>query len=145
MLHFTIQSAGLGEAEAICKISKKVLNTELSRDEIKRLFEEIFEDVEQIIMTAINSAHTVGFVHARRVKDFVRGSYTEIVSIGIYPYYQKQGAGTSLLLGVEQWSRQMLTPELKCIPPRDNEGMRRLLTGCGYVENGQGIFEKSIV
>lgn len=145
MLHFTIQSAKRGDAEAVSKISEKVLEASISHDELKNLFLEIIEDVEQIIMTAINSAHTVGYIHARRVKDLVFGSYTELVSIALYPYYQKQGAGTSLLMGVEQWSRQMLTPKIKCIPRCDNEGMRRLLISCGYNENEHGIFEKTVV
>lgn len=145
MFRFTIQAAKHRDADAICKISKTVLNSELSPDELKKLYVEIIENVEQIVMIAVNSGHTVGFIHARRVRDIVLGYYTEIVAIALLPYYQDHGGGTSLLMGVEQWSRQMLTPELKCIIKNDNETVKRLLKSCSYKEKGLGVYEKTIV
>ena len=130
---------------AVCNISEKVLNSALTPDALKKLYTEILENVEQIIMIAVNSGHTVGFAHARHVRDLVFGDYTELVSIAMLPYYQKRGGGTLLLLGVEQWSRQMLIPELKCILKNDNVAVKRLLTGCGYAQNSFGIFEKTII
>ena len=132
MFQFTVQAAKHRDADTICKISQNVLNSDIPPDDLKKLYVEIIENVEQIVLKAINSKHTVGFIHARRVSDLVYGSYTEIVTIALLPYYQNRGGGTSLLLGVEQWSRQMLTPELKCVLKNDNEAVRRLLKSCGY-------------
>ena len=145
MFQFTVLAAKHSDAEAICKISKSVLNSDIPPDELKSLYVEMIENVEQIVMIAVNSGHTVGFVHAKRVRDLVLGVYTDIAAIALLPYYQKRGGGTSLLLGVEQWSRQMLTPELKCILKNDNEAVKRLLKSCGYIDNSFGVFEKTIV
>lgn len=145
MFHFTIQAAKHCDANAVCRIAKRVLLSEITPDKMKKLYVEIIENVDQIIMIAVNSGKTVGFIHARRVEDLVFGCYTEIVTIALLPYYQRRGGGTSLLLGAEQWSRQMLTPNLKCTLKGDNMAVKALLHGCGYVENGQGAFEKTIV
>ena len=143
MFRFTIRAAKHSDAEAVCRIAGTVLNSELPPDMLKRLYAKIIEDVEQIVMVAINSAHTVGFIHARQVKDLVLGKYTEIAAIALLPYYQKRGGGTSLVFGVEQWSRQMLTPDIRC--KSDNVAVKQLLKGCGYTQNGNDIFEKTIV
>ena len=145
MFQFTIRAAKHSDAEAVCRIAGTVLNSELPPDMLKRLYAKIIEDVEQIVMVAINSAHTVGFIHARQVKDLVLGKYTEIAAIALLPYYQKRGGGTSLLLGAEQWSRQMLTSKLKCIPKNDVTAIKQLLTVCGYEENVSGVLEKIII
>ena len=145
MFRFTIQAAKHSDADAVCRIASTVLNSDIPSDKMKKLYYEIIEDVEQIVMVAVNSGHAVGFIHARRISDLVYGSYTEMVTTALLPYYQKRGGGTSLLLGVEQWSRQMLTPELKCILKNDNEAVKRLLKSCGYIQNGLGVFEKTIV
>ena len=145
MFQFTVQAAKHRDADTICKISQKVLNSEISPDELKKLYVEMIEDVEQIVMIAVNSGHTVGFIHAKRVRDLALGVYTEIAAIALLPYYQKRGGGTSLLLGVEQWSSQMLTPGLKCILKNDNETVKHLLKSCGYIQNGLGVYEKTIV
>ena len=143
MFQFTVQAAKHSDADAICKISKSVLNSDIPPDELKKLYVEIIEDIEQIILTAVNSGHTVGFIHAKRVKDLVLGVYTEIVTVALLPYYQKRGGGTSLVLGVEQWSRQMLTHDIRC--RSDNVVVKQLLKGCGYTQNGNEIFEKTII
>lgn len=145
MFQFTVQAAKHRDADAICKISKSVLNSEISPDELKKMYAEIIENFEQIVMIAVNSGHTVGFIHAKRVRDLAFGIYTEIAAIALLPYYQNRGGGTSLLLCVEQWSRQMLTPELKCILKNDNEAVKRLLKSCGYAQNGLGVYEKTII
>lgn len=144
MFNFTVQAARHCDINAVCKITKNVLHSEIQPDNMKRLYLEIIENVEQIIMIAVNSGKTVGFIHARRVNDLVCGCYTEIVTMALLPYYQRRGGGTSLLLGVEQWSRQMLTPNIKCILKSDNTAVKALLQGCGYVENGRA-FERTIV
>ena len=145
MFRFTVQAARHCNANAVCRITKEVLHSEMPPDTIRKLYFEIIEDVEQIIMIAVNSAHTVGFIHARIVNELVLGRYTEIVDIALLPYYQRHGGGTSLVLGVEQWSRQMLAPNIKCNLKSDNGAVKALLQGCGYVENGLGAFEKTIV
>lgn len=145
MFRFTIQAAKHSNVDAVCRIASTVLHSEIPPDKLKRLYVEIIEDVEQIVMIAVNSGHAAGFIHARRVNDLVYGNYTEIAAIALLPYYQKHGGGTSLLLGVEQWSSQMLTSELKCIPKTENIAMKQLLTVCGYKKNVSGVFEKTIV
>ena len=145
MFRFTIQAAQHSDVNAVCKIASTVLNSELPPDKLKQLYFEIIENVEQIILLAVNSAHTVGFIHARRVNDLVCGSYTGIVSIAFLPYYQRHGGGTELLYGVEEWSRQMLTPKLKCVLKSDNEAVRQLLKSGGYTESSPQNYEKTIV
>lgn len=145
MFQFTVQSADHSNIDAVCKISQRVLNSELPSDKLTKQYLAIIEDIEQIVMIAENSGHTVGFVHARRVSDLVYGNYAEIVAIALLPYYQRRGGGTSLMLGIEQWSKQMLTSELKCFPKSDNIAVRQLLIGCGYAESKPGIFAKTIV
>lgn len=145
MFQFTIQAAKHNNFDAVCKIARNVLNSGLSADSFKKQYLKIIEDVDQIIMIAINSGHTIGFIHARRMSDMINGSYTEIVGIALLPYYQRRGGGTLLLLGVEQWSRQMLTPDIKCILNHENKAVQKLLTSCGYDENDSGVYEKTIV
>ena len=145
MFHFTVQAAKHINADAVCKIADTVLHSEIPFDRLKRLYVEILEDVEQIVMVAVNSAHTVGFIHARRVSDLVYGSRAEIVTVALLPYYQRRGGGTALLFGVEQWSRQMLITDLKCAPKSDNEAVKHLLKRCGYIENELGVYEKTII
>lgn len=145
MFRFTVQAAKHSDANAVCKIASTVLNPKIPPAKMKRQFFKIIEDIEQIVMVAVNSAHTVGFIHARRMDDLVYGSYTEIVTIALLPYYQKRGGGTSLLMGVEQWSRQMLITDLKCIKKINNIAADHLLKGCGYTQNPLGVFEKTII
>ena len=145
MFQFTVQSANHSNVEAVCKISRKVLNSPLQIERMRRIYVEIIEDIEQIVMIAVHAGKAVGFIHAHRVNDLLCGTYSEISNVALLPYYQRRGAGTLLVLGVEQWSRQMITPDLKCILKSENEAVAALLKGCGYVENGLGAFEKTIV
>lgn len=145
MFHFTVRAAKHSDINAMCKISQGVLGSSLQLENLEKLYIDIIEDVEQIVMVAVHSGHAAGFIHARRVNDLVCGCYTEIVTIALLPYYQRRGAGTLLVLGVEQWSSQMGTPNIKCVLKSDNEAVKVLLQSCGYVENGFGAFEKTIV
>ena len=143
MFKFTVQAAKHSDADAVCNIARSVLNSEIPPDKLKKLYFEMIEDIGQIVMTAVNSGHIVGFIHARHVRDLVIGDHTEIVAIALLPYYQKRGGGTSLVLSVEQWSRQMLTPDIRC--RSDNIAVKHLLKDCGYTQNGNETFEKTIV
>ena len=145
MFKFIVKAAKHSDADAVCRIAATVMNSEIPPDRLKKVFLDIIENVDQIIMIAINSTHTVGFVHARHVRDLVLGDHTEISTIALLPYYQRRGGGTSLLLGVEQWSRQMLITKLRCSLNNDNLAAKQLLTGCGYLEKDQRVFEKTIV
>ena len=144
MFQFTVQAAKHKNVDAVCRISNTVLNSGLPHESLKKLYFDIIQDVEQIIMIAVNSGHTVGFAHARRVKDLVCGCYAELVTIALLPYYQRRGGGTSLMFGIEQWSRQMLTGDLRCFPKTDDPAVDRLLEGCGYIQNSSGVFEKTL-
>lgn len=145
MFQFTVRAADHFDVNAICKITQKVFDPSIDEDELKRLCVGIIEDIEQIVMVAVNSNHVVGFIHARRVTDMIFGRYTEISEIAMLPYYQRRGGGSSLVFGVEQWSSQMLTNKIKCILKSQNEAVKALLLKCGYVENGLGAFEKTII
>lgn len=145
MFQFTVRAADHFDVNAICKITQRVFDPSFDETELRKLCIGIIEDIEQIVMVAVNSNHVVGFIHARRVTDMIFGSYTEISEIAMLPYYQRRGGGTSLVFGVEQWSSQMLTNKIKCILKSQNEAVKALLQGCGYVENGFGAFEKTTV
>lgn len=145
MFHFTIQAAVHKNVCALCAIRERVLGVSLSPEHLKRIYFEIIEDAEQIILLAFHSRKTVGYIHARRVNDFSCGEFTEISEIALLPYYQKRGAGTFLVLGVEQWARQMAVRVMKCNLKSDNEAMKALLKGCGFSESGLGAFEKTII
>lgn len=143
MFRFTIRAAKHGDINTICKISQRVLANQLEDPE--KLYVNIIEDVEQIVMVAVHSGHAAGFIHARRVSDMTLGTYTEIAEIAMLPYYQRCGGSKSLIFAVEKWSSQMVTPNLKCILKSKNEAVKTLLLSCGYVENGFGAFDKTIV
>ncbi|MDE6726684.1 MAG: GNAT family N-acetyltransferase [Oscillospiraceae bacterium] len=145
MFRFNIMAAKHSNAKEVCKISQKVLGAEMPFEKMKTLFVEIIEDIEQIIMIAVHSGHTVGFIHARIVRDLVRGRYTEIVGIALLPYYRNRGCGISLIFAAEQWSSQMLVNKLQCNLKSDNEAVKSLLKKCGYLENGLEAFEKTIL
>lgn len=145
MFRFNIMAAKHSNAKGVCNVAQRVLGAELPPEKMQKLFVEIIEDVEQIIMIAVHSGHTVGFVHARIVRDLVCGRYTEIVGIALLPYFRKRGCGISLMFAAEQWSSQMLVNKLQCNLKSDNETVKSLLIKCGYLENGLGAFEKTIV
>lgn len=145
MFHFTIQAAVHKNVGALCTIRERVLGVSFPPERLKRIYFEIIEDVEQIVLLAFHSRKTVGYIHARRVNDFSSGEFTEISEIALLPYYQKRGAGTFLVLGVEQWGRQMALRAMKCNLKSDNEAMKALLKGCGFSESCPGAFEKTIV
>lgn len=145
MFHFTIRAARHKDIADIYKICQDVLNVPLSPEKMTKVYVDIIEDTEQIVMLAVHAKRTVGFIHARRVNDLLLGTYSEIINIALKPYYQKRGAGTFLVLGVEQWSRQMVTPYLKCTLKSENAAVTALLKSCGYAENSPGAFEKTIV
>lgn len=145
MFHFTIRAAKHSDLNAVCKISQKVLSSALPFDELEKLYVNIIEDIEQIIMVAEHSGHVTGFIHAKRASDLTFGTYTEIVEIAMLPYYQRHGASKSLIFAVEKWSSQMVASNIKCILKSENEAVKALLLSCGYVETGLGAFEKTIV
>lgn len=145
MFRFTVRAAKHGDINSVCKISQKVLGSALQLEVLEKLYVNIIEDIEQIVMVAIHSEHTVGFIHAKRVSDLTFGTYTEISEIAMLPYYQRRGGSASMIFAVEQWSSQMVTTNLKCLLKSENEAVKALLLSCGYVENGFGAFEKTIV
>lgn len=144
MFHFTVRAAKHSDINAVCKISQKVLGSALRLDELEKLYVNIIEDIEQIIMVAFHSGHVAGFIHAKRASDLTFGTYTEIVEIAMLPYYQRRGGSKSMIFAVEQWSDQMVTTNIKCILKSESETVKALLLNCGYVENGLGAFEKTI-
>lgn len=144
MLHFTIRAAEHKDAKAVCRICTETLSPEIHPDEMTKMFTAIIEDVEQIVMVAFISGHVCGFIHARLVRDIVRGEYAEIVNLAMSEYYQRKNGGTSLIFGVEQWCSQMQRHKSICFLKSENDAMRSLLTKCGYRENSVGAFEKYV-
>lgn len=145
MFHFTVRAAKHSDINAVCKISQKVLGSALQLENLEKLYVNMIEDIEQIVMVAVHSGHVAGFIHARCVSDMTFGTYTEIIEIAMLPYYQRRGGSKALIFAIEQWSGQMGTPNIKCVLKSDNEAVKALLQSCSYVENGFGAFEKTIV
>lgn len=145
MFHFLVKAAKHRDIAAVCRLSQKILNPTIPLKELEKLYVGIIEDIEQIVMVAARSGHMAGFIHARRVSDLTSGTYTEINEIAILPYYQGRGCADLLISAIEQWSSQMVTPKIKCIIKSYDEAVKALLQNRGYVDNGFGAFEITIV
>lgn len=145
MYHFVVEIAGYEHIDSVCRINEAVFGSKLPLDFRKNFFVEIIEDVEQVILIIKNGKNLAGYLHARHQMSLRDGYYVDIAEIAISPYYRKQGGGTELIFGVEQWSRQTLYELLKCSFHSENIAMKALLEGCGYSKNRFGEFEKTII
>ena len=144
MFRFEIRAACHKDIVGICKIIRRVMDTDISDKRLEEIYTGIVEDINEIIMIAKHARVVAGYIRARRLKDFSRGYYAEISEIALLPYYQRRGGGTDLVYGVEKWGGQMLIPKIICNLQSDNEGAAALLKKCRFVETRPGAFEKTI-
>lgn len=145
MFNFKIRAASHADKNAVCRIAANIPGSALTPGELDRIYTEIIDDVSQVVMVAVHSGHAAGFIHARHIFDMVLGECIEIVSIAMNPYYQNRGGEAMLLAALEKWSGQMLVLRIIYVLKGENEAVKALLRSKGYVDNGFGAFEKTIV